>query len=307
MSIKKQRYASLCTKRREGVFRLRLKRYKFRPHQSNSHMDGKVKIYYKVWTNLQSNVWFQNYNIFYKDTSNISKPCSAASVISEKSFGLLTFGIVILHTATQYKVKSNYKRASNRYKYHTSLRWLRASSPAKFRPPFVQICVINLFPILRDRLGISTRSARDILKFGLFTIFPCVQPAFIKATAVPREASRAQKSPCPAITSLSASTLLSICSKVLGKSSTEGSIFLELAPTELKTCLSRCTQRLPKFKQIFWSSFKDFYRFEFFSTSASSLASKFFLSCSKLSDLQRSSLFNLATSVWASANEPSIV
>jgi hypothetical protein len=56
MSIKKQRYASLCTKRREGVFRLRLKRYKFRPHQSNSYMDGKVKIYYKVWTNLKSNV-----------------------------------------------------------------------------------------------------------------------------------------------------------------------------------------------------------------------------------------------------------
>jgi hypothetical protein len=43
MSIKKQRYTSLCTKRREGVFRLRLKRYKFHPHQSNSHMDGKVK------------------------------------------------------------------------------------------------------------------------------------------------------------------------------------------------------------------------------------------------------------------------
>jgi hypothetical protein len=56
MSIKKQRYASLCTKRREGVFRLRLKRYKFHPHQSNSHTDEKVKIYYKVWTNLHSNV-----------------------------------------------------------------------------------------------------------------------------------------------------------------------------------------------------------------------------------------------------------
>jgi hypothetical protein len=43
MSIKKQRYASLCTKRREGVFRLRLKKYKFRLHQSNSYTDGKVK------------------------------------------------------------------------------------------------------------------------------------------------------------------------------------------------------------------------------------------------------------------------
>jgi hypothetical protein len=35
-------------------------------------MDRKVKIYYKVWTNLQSSVWFLNYNIFYKDNSRIS-------------------------------------------------------------------------------------------------------------------------------------------------------------------------------------------------------------------------------------------
>jgi hypothetical protein len=48
MSIKKQRYASLCTKRREGVFRLWLKRYKFRPYQSNSHTDKKVKVYYML-------------------------------------------------------------------------------------------------------------------------------------------------------------------------------------------------------------------------------------------------------------------
>jgi hypothetical protein len=56
MSIKKQEYASLCTKIREGVFRLGLKRYKFRPQPSNSYTVGKVKIYYKVWTNLQSDI-----------------------------------------------------------------------------------------------------------------------------------------------------------------------------------------------------------------------------------------------------------
>jgi hypothetical protein len=39
-----QEHASLCTKRREGVFRLRLKRYKFHPQQSNLYMDEKVKI-----------------------------------------------------------------------------------------------------------------------------------------------------------------------------------------------------------------------------------------------------------------------
>jgi hypothetical protein len=49
-----QGYASLCTKRREGVFRRRLKRYKFRPQQSNLYMDEKVKIYYRVWTNIHS-------------------------------------------------------------------------------------------------------------------------------------------------------------------------------------------------------------------------------------------------------------
>ena len=121
-----------------------------------------------------------------------------------------------------------------------------------------------------------SKSAGDRLKFGLFTIFLCVQPAFIKATAVPREASRAQKSPCPAITSSSASTSPSICSKVTGRSSTEGSNFSKLAPTELKTCFSRCTHRLPKSRHLSCSSFNDFYKFELFSTSVLSFRSLLF-------------------------------
>jgi hypothetical protein len=76
---------------------------------------------------------------------------------------------------------------------------------------------MNLFPILRARLGISIKSVGDKLKFGLLTIFPCSQPDFMKAAAVPREASRAQKSACLAITSSSASTSPSICSKVSGR------------------------------------------------------------------------------------------
>jgi hypothetical protein len=96
----------------------------------------------------------------------------------------------------------------------------------------------------------SVKSAGDRLKFGLFTIFPCVQPVFMKATAVPREASRAQKSPCPDITSSSTSTSPSICLKVLDRSSIEGLNFSELAATELNTYLSRCTHRLPKFKHL---------------------------------------------------------
>jgi hypothetical protein len=90
----------------------------------------------------------------------------------------LTFGIVILYTTKQYKVKSNYKKASNRYKYRTGFSRLQASSLANSRPPFAQICVINLLPMLRAILGRSTKSDADRLKFGLFKFFACVQPAF---------------------------------------------------------------------------------------------------------------------------------
>jgi hypothetical protein len=47
----KKIYALLCMKRREGVFRLRLKK-KFRPQQSRLYTDSGNKIYYKVCTNL---------------------------------------------------------------------------------------------------------------------------------------------------------------------------------------------------------------------------------------------------------------
>jgi hypothetical protein len=222
------------------------------------------------------------------------------------SFELLTFSIAILYTTKQYMVKSNYKRASNRYKYRTSFSKLRASSLANSRPPFAQICVINLLPMLQALLGMTTKSDGDRLKFGLFTIFVCVQPAFRNAAAVPREASRAQKSLCPTITSSSAATSPSICSKVLDMFSAEGVNFSALAPTELKTFFSRCTQRLPKSRHMFRSSSKDCFSFVFSTASASHFVCKSFLSCSKLSDFWRSSLFNLAFLVCYSAREPSI-
>jgi hypothetical protein len=186
--------------------------------------------------------------------------------------------------------------ASNSYKFHTGLSNLRASSPAKSRPPFAQIWVTNLFPILRTSLGISTKSIGDRLKVALFTVLPCVQLAFRNATTMPREASRAQKSPCPAITSSSASTSPSMCSKVFGISSVEGVNSSELAPTELKTLFNYCMQRLPKFKHMFQSSFKVCCSFVFLSASPSYFVCKSFLSCSKLSDFWRSSSFNLAFS-----------
>jgi hypothetical protein len=163
----------------------------------------------------------------------------------------LTFDIVILYTTKQYKVKSNYKRATNRYKYHTGFSRLRASSLANSRPAFAQICVINLLPMLRAILGMSTKSDADRLKFGLFKIFACVQLAFKNVLVVPQEASRAQKSPCQAITSSSASTSPSICSKVLDMFPVEGVNFSALAPTELKTFFSHCTQWLPNSRHMF--------------------------------------------------------
>jgi hypothetical protein len=186
------------------------------------------------------------------------------------SFGLLIFGILILYTAKQYKVKSNYKRASNRYKYRTGFSRLRASSLANSRPPFTQICVMNLLPMLRAILGMSTKSVADRMKFGLFKIVVCVQLAFKNVAAVPREASRAQKSPCPAITLSSASSSPSICSKVLETFLAEGVNFSALAPTELKkTFFCRCMQRLPNSRHMFRSSSKDCFSFVFSAASAS--------------------------------------
>jgi hypothetical protein len=166
---------------------------------------------------------------------------------------------------------------------------------------------MNLFPMLRARLGISIRSAGDKLKLGLLTTFPCSQPDFRKATAVPREATRAQKSPCPAIISSRSSISPSICSKAPGRSSVEGLNFSLLAPTELKTCFSRCIHRLLNSRHLFQSSVNDFCKFEFFSTLASNFALNLCFSCSKLLELETSSVFNSAILASASANKPSVV
>jgi hypothetical protein len=72
MSTKKQAYASLCTKRRDGVFRLRLKIYKFRPQQSNLYMDGKVK-YITRYGQIYRVMFKSRLQFFYKDNTNASK------------------------------------------------------------------------------------------------------------------------------------------------------------------------------------------------------------------------------------------
>jgi hypothetical protein len=118
--------------------------------------------------------------------------------------------------------------------------------------------------MLRASPGILTKSDGDRLKFGLFTILACVHPTFKNVAAVPREANRAQKSLCPVITSSSASTSFSICSKAFGISSAEGAISSELAPTELNIPFNRCAQRVAKSEHLFHRSFSVSYNFVLF-------------------------------------------
>jgi hypothetical protein len=108
-----QGHASLCTKRREGVFRLWLKRYKFHPQQSNLYMDGKVKIYYKVWTNIQSIVQFSITISFAKIIQIFLSPIQAGQ---KRHFNNLRNVLRVInlrhhHPADKqrYKVKSNYR------------------------------------------------------------------------------------------------------------------------------------------------------------------------------------------------------
>jgi hypothetical protein len=77
-------------------------------------MDGKVKLYYKVWTSIQSNVQFSITMSFTKIIQMLLSSMQAGLNIASAAFGmcfrLSIFGTTILHTNKQYKVKSNYKR-----------------------------------------------------------------------------------------------------------------------------------------------------------------------------------------------------
>jgi hypothetical protein len=135
----------MCTERREGVFRLRLKRYKFRPRQSNSHMDGKVKIYYKVWTNIQSTIQFW-ITIFCKDNANVSKLYTGR--LKEKlHLNNLRNVLCVINLRHRYPTDKQWNevkviiilKASNKYEFRTGLRRFWASSPANSRPPLAQI------------------------------------------------------------------------------------------------------------------------------------------------------------------------
>jgi hypothetical protein len=108
-------------------------------------------------------------------------------------------------------------------------------SPASSRSPFTQIWVINMLPMLWALAGISFRSDGDMPKFGLLTALTLLHPTFMKAATVPREATSAQKSPCPVMTSSRTSISFSICSRAPRISLVEG-VSRKVEASILKIC-----------------------------------------------------------------------
>jgi hypothetical protein len=131
----------------------------------------------------------------------------------------------------------------------------------------------------------STKSDVERLKVGLITILAWLHPTFINAATVPREATRAQKSLCPVITSSRASTSFSICSKARGISSAEGIISSEAAPTELNIPFSRSIHRVAKSEHLFQRVSIASCSFVFLSASALTFALSSSVSWSKRCEL----------------------
>jgi hypothetical protein len=126
----------------------------------------------------------------------------------------------------------------------------RASFPANSQPPFAQIWVINLLPMLQVLARISTRSDDERLKFGLLTALAWLHSAFMKAVTVPREATSAQKSLWPVMTSSRTSTSFSKHSNAPGISSAERLASSDAAPTELNILFNREVHRVAKLKHL---------------------------------------------------------
>jgi hypothetical protein len=126
----------------------------------------------------------------------------------------------------------------------------RASFPTNSRPPFAQIWVINLLPMLRASAGISTRSDGERLKFGLLTALAWLHPAFMKAAVVPQEATSAQKSSWPVMTSSRTSTSFSTHSSASRISSAERLTSSDATPTELNILFNRAVHWLAKLKHL---------------------------------------------------------
>jgi hypothetical protein len=133
----------MCTKRREGVFRLRLKRYTNFVHSKAIHTwMEKVNLYYKLWTDIHSTEFNSRLQFFAKIIQIFPKLYTGRHKRKLRASNLrnVLWANNLRHrhpTDKQwYKVKVIIKiKASNRYKFRTGLSRLRASSPANSRPP----------------------------------------------------------------------------------------------------------------------------------------------------------------------------
>ena len=113
-------YAMKCFdvhEKKGRCFCLRLKSYTygFCPQQSNSHMDGKVKLYYKVWTNIYSIEFNSRLQFFAKIMQIYSKLYTGRhkSKLQPSSLRNVLWIINLRHhhpaDKQRYKVKSNYR------------------------------------------------------------------------------------------------------------------------------------------------------------------------------------------------------
>jgi hypothetical protein len=120
--------------------------HEFCPQQSNTYMDGKVKLYYKVWTNIQSTEFNSRLQFFAK-IIQISPKLYTGKHKRKLHLGDLRNVLWVINLRHRYpKDKQWYKvkviikiKASNRHKFCTGLSILRASSPPNSRPPLAQI------------------------------------------------------------------------------------------------------------------------------------------------------------------------
>jgi hypothetical protein len=131
----------------------------------------------------------------------------------------------------------------------------RASSPVAYRPPFVQIWVINMWPTLLASAGMLSRSNGERPKVDLLIVFKWLHPALAKIVVVPRAPTSAQKSPWPTMTSSRSSISLSIHSSAFEISSAEWLASSDVAPTKLKMLLSREEHWVAKPKHLSRSVF----------------------------------------------------
>jgi hypothetical protein len=134
ISEKEKIFMLRCVRKEGKMFFAFGSKVKFRSQQSRSCTNKGKKIYYKVCTNLHK--FFLQ--LYYKDFSRIFLQKFFTATIKLQPVILQLHHPVHIKTKRE-RCKFQGEGKSNKYNFLTGLRWLRASSPAIFRPPFTQI------------------------------------------------------------------------------------------------------------------------------------------------------------------------